>query len=321
MYYGRIGDLEKPVSRIMAGTAAEPFQSGGDASEILDSAFSLGINTIDTARNYGLAEKSLGDWLEKRGCRDEVVILSKCAHPDENSPRRVSEKDIREDFEVSSSLLKTGFIDIYLLHRDDPPVPAGEVIEIMNALRREGKIGVFGASNWTVERISEANAYAREHGLMPFVCSSPNYCLAHQITDMWGGGVTITGPENSVAREWYASSGMPVIAHSPLARGFLTGRVRSDDPSTEASLDRFAAAGFLCDENTERLRRCEIMARDKNCSVAQLSLAWIFSGPMDVFTAVTCSSLGRMQQNAAALDIRLSEAERDYLDLVTDSIS
>jgi aryl-alcohol dehydrogenase-like predicted oxidoreductase len=318
MYYGKIGSLEREVSRIMVGTAAEPFLSGGDACDILDRMFSLGINTIDTARNYGLAERSVGDWMEKRGNRADVVILSKCAHPDENSPRRVSEKDIREDFEVSSGYLRTDYIDIYLLHRDDTSVPAGEVIEIMNALHEEGKIGVFGASNWTMERITEANEYAEKHGLIPFTVSSPNYCLAHQVTDMWGGGVTITGPENADVREWYRSAGMPIVAHSPLARGFLTGRVKSGDPKSAEVLDNFAKAGFLCDENLERLRRSEIMAEKKNCTVAQLSLAWIFSSPLDVYTAISTSNKARMEQNIAALDIRLTPAERDYLDLVTD---
>ena len=318
MYYGKIKGLDRKVSRIMVGTAAEPFLSGGDACQILDDAFSLGINTIDTARNYGLAERSVGDWMEKRGNRDDVVILSKCAHPDDYSPRRVSEKDIREDFNVSSGYLRTDHIDIFLLHRDDPSVPAGKVIEIMNALHEEGKIGIFGASNWSVERILEANTYAEEHGLIPFTVSSPNYCLAHQVTDMWGGGVTITGPENKDVRDWYASEGMPIVAHSPLARGFLTGRVKSGDRQSASVLDSFAEAGFLCDENIERLRRCELMAEKKNCTVAQLSLAWIFSSPMEVYTAISSSSKARMEQNVSALDIILTSQERDYLDLVTD---
>ena len=95
MQYERFDYVDLPVSRLLLGTAAEPFQSGNNADEILDSALSLGINTIDTARNYGLAKRSVGDWMEKRGNRDKVVILSKCAHPDEHSDKRVSEKDIR----------------------------------------------------------------------------------------------------------------------------------------------------------------------------------------------------------------------------------
>ena len=321
MKYGRVMNVGLPVSRILMGTASEPFQSGGDATEILDAMFELGITTIDTARNYGLAEKSVGDWMEKRGNRDKVVILSKCSHPDDNSSKRISEKDIREDFAVSSELLKTDYIDIYLLHRDVEDVDVSVPIDVLNALHSEGKIGAFGASNWSLERIREANEYAEAHGLIPFAVSSPNYSLAYQAEDMWGGSVTISGPENKAVREWYTDTRMPVVAHSPMARGFFSGRFTSADrDAAAASLDEFARKGFYFGENFERLRRCEIMAGQKGCTVAQLSLAWLFSSPMNMFAAVSTSSPQRMAQNIAALDIELTPAERDYLDLVTDSL-
>lgn len=321
MKYGKIMNVKQPVSRILMGTASEPFQSGGDASDILDSMFELGVTAIDTARNYGLAERSVGDWMEKRGNRDKVVILSKCSHPDEFSSRRVSEKDIREDFAVSSRLLRTDHIDIYLLHRDVEDVDVSVPIEVLNAMHSEGKIGAFGVSNWTLERIRKANEYAAAHSLIPFTVSSPNYSLAYQAEDMWGGSVTISGPENRSVRDWYASSGMPVVAHSPMARGFFSGRFTSADRETAAAaLDEYARKGFYHEENFERLRRCEIMAEQKGCTVAQLSLAWLFSSPMNMFAAVSTSSPERMAQNIAALDIELTPAERDYLDLVSDSL-
>ncbi len=321
MKYGKIMNVKQPVSRILMGTASEPFQSGGDASDILDSMFELGVTAIDTARNYGLAERSVGDWMEKRGNRDKVVILSKCSHPYEFSSRRVSEKDIREDFAVSSGLLRTDHIDIYLLHRDVEDVDVSVPIEVLNAMHSEGKIGAFGVSNWTLERIRKANEYAAAHGLIPFTVSSPNYSLAYQAEDMWGGSVTVSGPENRSVRDWYASSGMPVVAHSPMARGFFSGRFTSADRETAAAaLDEYARKGFYHEENFERLRRCEIMAEQKGCTVAQLSLAWLFSSPMNMFAAVSTSSPERMAQNIAALDIELTPAERDYLDLVSDSL-
>ena len=321
MKYGKIMNVKQPVSRILMGTASEPFQSGGDASDILDSMFELGVTAIDTARNYGLAERSVGDWMEKRGNRDKVVILSKCSHPDEFSSRRVSEKDIREDFAVSSGLLRTDHIDIYLLHRDVEDVDVSVPIEVLNAMHSEVKIGAFGVSNWTLERIRKANEYAAAHGLIPFTVSSPNYSLAYQAEDMWGGSVTVSGPENRSVRDWYASSGMPVVAHSPMARGFFSGRFTSADRETAAAaLDEYARKGFYHEENFERLRRCEIMAEQKGCTVAQLSLAWLFSSPMNMFAAVSTSSPERMAQNIAALDIELTPAERDYLDLVSDSL-
>lgn len=71
---------------------------------------------------------------------------------------------------------------------------------------------IFGVSNWTHERITEANAYARSKGLEGFIVSSPNFGQAHQIADPWGGGcVTVTGEENEDARQWYTDNQMPVL--------------------------------------------------------------------------------------------------------------
>lgn len=97
MKYCKMEYVEKEVSKLLYGTAAEPFLSGKDGNELLDMAVSFGINTIDTARNYALAEKSIGKWIRDRNNRKDIVILSKCAHPYDDEISRVNEKDIRED--------------------------------------------------------------------------------------------------------------------------------------------------------------------------------------------------------------------------------
>ena len=137
MQYAEIPYVEKKVSRTMFGTAAPPFLAGGDGNDLLDAIFSAGVNTFDTARNYELDEKSLGQWMEDRQNRDEVVILSKCGHPSPDGTKRINETDIRKDFTESSGYLKTDYIDIYLLHRDDPDMEVGPIVEIMNALHAE----------------------------------------------------------------------------------------------------------------------------------------------------------------------------------------
>ena len=223
---------------------------GQDADEMLDAAVGNGINAFDTARNYGGAEASLGRWLKKRGVRGEVVLLSKCAHPDERGSR-VNERAIREDFARSQEALGTDYIDIYLLHRDDERVPVGEIVELLNAMHREGKIGAFGGSNWTHERLAAANEYARSRGLIPFAASSPNFGLAHQMCDPWGGGcVTISGAENGAAREWYRKTQLPVIAYSSLGRGFFSGKFRSGERARARKvLDAVARKAYDCEEN------------------------------------------------------------------------
>ena len=316
MKYANINGIELPVSRIIYGTASAKFLAGEDCNEMLDTVSELGVTTIDTARVYGEAEKSIGNWLRARNNRKDVVILSKGGHPSEDGTRRISEKEIRYDLELSLEKLGTDFIDIYLLHRDDEDIPVGEIVEWLNALHKEGKIGEFGGSNWTHERIAEANEYAEVHGLKPFTISSPNYGIAEQVRDPWGGGcVTVSGKSNP-AREWYEQTQMPLIAYSALAHGLFSGRVKSADAARAAEvLDEAAIRGYGCEENFERLRRCEEMAKEKGVTVAQIAMAYIFGSSMNCFAVVSASTRERMENNIEALETELTQEECKYLNL------
>ncbi len=185
MKYSKIAGVAKPVSKIILGTSTPAFLRGENCNALLDCALSL------------------GRWLAAPGVRERAVVISKCCHPDIFGRRRVNARAMRADLKKSLSALGTDYIDIYLLHRDDLSVPAGTVVEELNALHSEGRIGAFGGSNWTHRRIEEANEYAYKRGLIPFAVSSPNYSLARQYGDPWGGGVSICGEEGAAAREWY----------------------------------------------------------------------------------------------------------------------
>lgn len=317
MVYVPMAELGKKVSRIFYGTADEPFSTGGDGNDLLDSIYACGVNAFDSARVYGLAEKSLGNWIAARNNREDIVVLTKCAHPSPDGRKRVSDKDIREDIEKSLRYLQTDYIDIYLLHRDDPDVPAGDAVEIMNALKAEGKIRMFGGSNWTHERIEEANEYAYKKGLIPFSVSSPNFGLANQVDDPWGGGcITISGPANENARTWYEKNQMPVIAYSSLGRGLFSGRIQANNMEQAKNvLDDAAMKGYGYPENFERLRRCEQIAAKKGCSVAQIAMAWIYNQPINSFAIVSTRSAARMRENIKALHVTLTAKEVRFLDL------
>ena len=320
--YGEIPYVGKPVSRIIFGTAVSPLLAGQEEDELLDAVLAAGINTLDMARNYQEAENVVGKWMKKRGCRDRLVLISKCGHPLSDGTKRISESEIRKDFAESAEALGTDCIDIYLLHRDDPSVEAGAVIEIMNALYVEGKIRAFGGSNWSYRRIEEANEYAYCHGLMPFSVSSPNFGLAEQVADPWGGGcVSISGSQNQEARDWYRRMKMPIVAYSSLARGLFSGRVRGDAPEdADKILDMFAMKGYASPRNFERLRRCERLAAEKKATVAQIALCWIFKQNLNVFAVVGTTNAKRLPNSLDALKIELTPSEAEYLNLERDDI-
>ena len=130
--YGKIPGLEKTVSRMVFGTAIGPMIEGKNADELLDAAFAKGINTFDTARGYGRAEESLGGWMKRRDNREQVVVISKCGNCDSDGSVCVNRKVIETELAESLQALQTDYIDIYLLHRDDPKTPVSEMIDALN---------------------------------------------------------------------------------------------------------------------------------------------------------------------------------------------
>ena len=316
MCMGTIPGLAQPVSRLFFGTAAPPIMTDeATASDLLDSVLAAGINAFDRARSYGRAENALGRWMETRGCRDRVIVLSKCGDIREGKVK-VNRQVIADQLQQSLDALRTDRIDIFLLHRDDPNTSVEEFIDALNEARDAGKITVFGVSNWTLPRIQAANAYAEAHGLAGLSVSSPNYGLARQMQDLWGGGcVTISGPEHQKAREWYMKSGMPVIAYSSLGRGFFSGRFRAGDmDGARRVLDAFAQKGYLYPENMLRLRRAEELAEREGITVPEIAMRYVFGSGMNLFAVVSTGSPERLKMNIRAAAHPLSEEDIAYLE-------
>ena len=321
-----ISYVKKEISPIVFGTATKTLfdaieydrpdieECRQKAFRLMDDAYAAGINCFDCSAHYG--EEILGEWIELRGLRDKTVILSKCAHPNEWRDR-VTDFDILYDIHNSLVKLKTDYIDIYMLHRDNPEVPVDKIVNTMNRLYDEGKIGAFGGSNWTHERIEMANEYAAKHNLIPFTVSSPNFGLAEQYDNPWVGNcVTLSGPQNKDARKWYKENNIAVFAYSALARGFFSGAFKSDEPEkAKQILDEAGIKGYFCDNNFERLRRAEILAEKKGVSVAQIALAFIFNNPLETFILTSPVNDEQIKQNVQSENIKLTNEEILWLDL------
>lgn len=315
MQYVFVPYVNKPVSKIIYGTANSYFMEGEDRSCFADSILSTGINTFDTARVYKEAERTLGNWMQSRENRDDVVIISKCAHPTKSSRNRVNEYEIKKDLEASLQNLATDYIDIFLLHRDDLKIDVGTIIEVFNDIYYSGKIHSFGVSNWTYERIIEANEYAYKHDMIPLSVSSPNFSLAEQVEDPWGDNcITITGKSNKDSLGWYQKSQFPVIAYSSLAHGFLSGKFESNESADVSKyLDYAAIKGYAYPVNFQRLKRCERMAKQKGCTVPQIALAWVLYSKINVMPVVTTRSICRLKEDIAAFNTYLDESEISWL--------
>jgi aryl-alcohol dehydrogenase-like predicted oxidoreductase len=192
----------------------------------------------------------------------------------------------------------------------------GPIVEVLNEHKAAGRIHAFGGSNWTHERIQEANAYAEAHNLTPFVASSPQFSLAEQVNEPWPDCVSISGPAGEAARAWYQETGMALFTWSSLAGGFFSGRFTRDNlDSFTADLEVRCVSSYCYEENFRRLDRTLQLAGEKGLSVPQIALAYVMSQPLDIYALVGCANGDEFAANVAALAVQLTPEEMAWLDL------
>ena len=312
MEYISIQGVGKPVSRLIKGTDYFYHDSYEKAAANMDAFLAIGGNTVDTAHIYcgGQSEEVLGRYMHERGNRDRNDILTKGAHHDQNGPR-VNREAIRRDLSDSLERLQTGTVDMYALHRDDPDTPVGAIIEALNEHIESGEVNAIGASNWTWERLQEANAYAEAHGMTGFSFSSPNLSLAKANEPFWAGCVSA----DARTCEWHEATQMPLLSWSSQARGFFTGRF-----SPEVRDNPDIVRVFYSDGNWERLRRAERLAEEKRVSPIQIALAYVLNQPFPACALIGAQTAEELRSCHEGAAIRLSRAERDWLDLTAESV-
>lgn len=221
------------VSAFALGTAGYGTSVGKQtAFEQMDLFYENGGNLLDTARVYGdwapgtsgLSEKTIGEWMRARGVRDKIVLVTKGAHPpiDNMSVSRLGSQDIARDLEESLRHLQTDCVDLYLLHRDDTRIPAGEILSCLEQQAKQGKLRYYGCSNWTVQRMREARDYAAKHGLAGFCCNQICYGMAQPNarelarTDMRA--------MDGEFRAFHRETGMTVMGYMAANRGYFEKR-------------------------------------------------------------------------------------------------
>ncbi|GMK41243.1 oxidoreductase [Paenibacillus sp. CCS19] len=310
MEYLKVEGLDKPVARLMKGTDYFAHDAYEKASANLDAYFAIGGNSLDTAHIYcgGQSEEVIGRYLRERGTRDQWVILTKGAHHDQNGPR-VSREAIRSDLMTSLERLQVDTIDMYGLHRDDPNVPAGEVIEILNEHIKSGAVQTIGVSNWKWRRIQEANDYAAAKGLVGFSFSSPNLSLAKANEPFWAG--CVSADEETI--RWHEANQLPLFSWSSQARGFFTGRFSKEDRSN-ADLVRV----FYSDDNWERYERAKQLAEEKQVTQIQIALAYVLNQSFPTCALIGAQSLEELGSCDEGSRVKLTREEMNWLDLGSD---
>ena len=302
---GRLPGLAKDVSRLIMGQDNQ--RSLPPASALWDEFFERGGNCVDVAYVYGggTCEAVLGKWIANRGIRDRLAIIGKGAHTPFCNP-----EDLSRQLMESLDRLGTDFVDIYLMHRDNPQVPVGEFVDVLNAHQAAGRMTVFGVSNWRRERIEAFNADARARGKAGIAMVSNNFSLARMVDPVWTDCVASSLPE---FKQWHISGQMPLLAWSSQARGFFTER-SAPDRKDERDLVRC----WYAPDNFERKARAEQLAIEKAVTPIQIALAYVLCQPFPIFALIGPRCLAELRTSCEALPIRLTPGELAWLNLEAD---
>lgn len=302
MPYGTVDGLDLPVSRLVMGCDNQ--QTLAHASAMFDHFFAAGGNAFDTGYIYGggLQERLLGRWIANRGIRDQVAILVKGAHTPHCDPASIS-RQLTE----SLDRLGTDHADLYLMHRDNTDIAVEEFVDVLDAEVRQGRIRVFGGSNWTPDRLDAANAYAERTGKHGFSVLSNHFGLAEAYDVPWAGCEHVT---DAASKQWLTERQIPLFPWSSQARGFFTGRARPEDRS-DAELVRC----YYSDDNFERLRRARELGESLGVAATAIALAFVLHQPFPTFPLIGPRSIAETASSMAGLSVQLSPEQVAWLDL------
>lgn len=281
------------------------------ARKEMDSYLSYGGNVFDTACVYGqqrpetpsTSEVVVGKHL--RGLdRSSYIIITKGGHPPRTDyhQSRITEKGLKYD--IMQSLDQLGTVpDWWLFHRDNPDVPACELIDLANSYIDAGMMKNIGVSNWSVRRIEEANNWAVKHGKVQFSMSQMQFSLASCTKESWGDDTIEVMDESSIA--WYRKTGMPYTCFSSQGRGIIQkiaeGRELGKAYRFDLPVNRKLA---------EKVK--EISERDR-VSITAVCLAFITSQDSNSMAVVGATSVEQLEMTLKASDYTLGQEDINAL--------
>ena len=316
MRYQHFDHIETPVSKIALGSTYFGTTIDERVSfEMLDLFAEQGGTTIDTARAYGqekpgrpsASERLIGRWLQRNGMRNHMVLVTKGLSPELSGKSRFSLRNLMDDIERSQEELQTDSFDIWFCHRDDTRIPVDEVMDMFSELVDARIVRNLGASNWTVDRIAAANAYAEKQNLPQFVTSEIQWSLATSTPESWGDPSLVCMDEKQLA--WYRDRGMPVFAYSSQAKGLFSKAIEFGlEGLNEKSRQR-----FLSEENRRRITSVKSLSEQLEMSPAAITIGYIISEQPSSIAIVGCSSTAQLADSLSGADLKLSEEQLSFL--------
>jgi aryl-alcohol dehydrogenase-like predicted oxidoreductase len=278
--------------------------------EILDAFVANGFDFIDTADVYstwvpghqgGESETIIGKWMKQRGNRSRVIVATKAGMEMPGRGKGLSSAYIVRAVEDSLARLQTDYIDLYQSHRDDPATPVEETLEAFAQLVRQGKVRVIGASNFGPERLAQSLTASTQHGWPRYESLQPEYNLVERAN------------YEQTLEPVCQREGLGVIPYFSLAKGFLTGKYRSEADLSKSP--RGAGVKSYLDQRGMRiLAALDAMAAQYRTSPTAVALAWLLARPSITAPIASATSVPQLESLMAAARLQLDAAAVEQLD-------
>jgi aryl-alcohol dehydrogenase-like predicted oxidoreductase len=315
MEYRLLGRSGCAVSALALGTLTFGNETDQETSfSQLDQFTEAGGNLVDSADVYadGRAEEIIGRWLVARpGRRDLVVLATKGRFPTDESPNGhgLSRRHLSLALDASLRRLNVETIDLYQVHGWDPLTPVQETLRFLDDAVRAGKISYVGLSNFTGWQLQKAVDIAEFGGLSVPVSIQPQYNLLARAVE-W---------EIAPACE---AAGLGMLAWSPLASGWLTGKYRRDEPSPAGTrvVENADEGMRIWNQRGQSGQTWQVLdvvgkvAEDRGVSLAQVAIAWLMARPAVSSVIIGARSMTQLTDNIAAAGLTLTAEETQLLD-------
>ncbi len=271
-----------------------------NSEAVLSYYFDNGGNFVDTADMYsqwapghvgGESETIIGNWMKTLGNRSKMVIATKVAKLDTKPGLKAA--NIKAACEDSLKRLQTDYIDLYYAHQDDLDTPIEETLGAFDSLIKEGKVRYIAASNFTPERLQESLDIAKANNLPSYVASQDQYNLLDRDYEK---GLMPTIQKNGLAQ----------IPFYGLARGFLTGKYRPG-VTVESVRATGVANSYANERGWKLLEKLDQIAKDKNTTVAAVSLAWLRAQPTVAAPIASATKLEQIKEIMPVIELSESE--------------
>lgn len=308
----------RPLGR--SGLHVAPLAFGGNvfgwtadeatSFSLLDAFVDAGFNLVDTADVYsrwapghsgGESETIIGKWLQRSGKRDRIVLATKVGKPMGEGRTGLSRRWIRQAVEDSLRRLQTDRIDLYQSHDDDTATPMEESLAAFAELIREGKVRAIGASNFSAPRLTEALATSARLQLPRYESLQPLFNLYDR------------APYEAELEPLCRREGLGVINFYGLARGFLSGKYRSEADLGKSPRGSGVKA-YLNERGLRILAALDDAAQQLQATPAQVALAWQMARPGITAPIASATSLAQFAELAAAARLTLDAATWQRLD-------